>query len=231
MNPYEAALAILDEVETLDADTIKAATMAALLVSDTAGDLPVAATEISIEVSTRAKKRLGRCRFIRRRDDFGDFEYAPAIIEISLPGAALVERTELADTIAHEVAHASLPFDIKHCAVWQDRARSYGASPTACSAAPEVSRSYRYAYYCPSCADVIGRQAGKPRRSRICSACSSPVATVDLRSRKILPGHGVSVETERDADHFRETLRATIDDYRDALASIRSLTATVKDAS
>lgn len=224
MTPFDAAHRVLTDVPTLDASTIKAAVTAALLAA--MDDLPVDVSSIEVTVSKRAKKRLGRCRYRRTRDEFGDTVVRPFEINISLAGAALASREDLADTIAHEVAHASLPYDIKHCHVWQARARKYGATPEACAVDHEINRSYRYAYYCPECEECIGRQAGRPRNRRRCNACASLVATVDLRERQILPGHSVTSSRPNADVMFTEAMRPIIDDYREARDAILTLNRT-----
>lgn len=227
MTPFDAAHQILSEVDTLDVDTIKAAVTAALLVADAADDLPVDTTSISVTVSKRAKKRLGQCKYRRvPTGPRGEVEIIPFEINISLIGAALAPRSELADTIAHEVAHAVAGAKENHGREWAAIARRYGATPTPCSTDDSTERAWRYAYYCAHCVKVTGRQPGRPKYRRRCSTCHELVATVDLREREIVEGHSLKVQHRSQTKTFARKMEPVIADFCEAKSAITTLAKT-----
>lgn len=221
--PYETALAVLS-AGTLTARRITEAANAAL---DSAADrLPVRRSSLTVTLSKRAQKTLGSCLYSSRFDGAtGERRYVPTELVLSLPTAALNPVEVLADTIAHEVAHAVAGYEVDHGPAWKSVAREFGATPQACCSDPSTSRGWRFAYYCPGCSEVIGRQAGRPRRSRSCNACSSRCATVDLKEREVIVTLDVSAAA---AATFRRVITETIEDYAEATAAVVSLNRTAR---
>lgn len=210
MNAYDAALAILND-GPLTRTSIENAVRAALLVADP--DLPTSHDRIAVKFDTRSKTTLGQCE-MRKSDGM------PIAIIVSLPCAALAPGEELADTIAHEVAHAAAGFEAAHGPEWLAIARRYGATVSACSADSRTLRAHKYAYYCGTCERVIGRQAGRPRKRRLCQHCRNRVATIDLSEGTVLPGHSITI-THR--SKYRAVISAQIDDYHEAWDAILTL--------
>lgn len=107
----------------------------------------------------QAKSRSGYCSYVKR------------VISLSEPITLLNPKSEVHDTILHEIAHALTP-GAHHNIRWQTMAKSIGASGNRCAPAETVVPPKKWIAYCPN---GHTHQAHKRfiRRPRSCGRCSN----------------------------------------------------------
>lgn len=124
---------------------------------------------VRIEVSERAKRRLGSAKFINK---------VPFALSLSAYHIRTGKWEDVKDTILHEIAHLIAGIDAGHGPKWKAAARSVGASPERiahlpeselvppkwtgrCSCEGKIFKRHRLAKrflkgsICPSCGDRI----------------------------------------------------------------------------
>ena len=77
------------------------------------------------------------------------------------------------DVIAHEVAHASLPYGHKHDSVWRRKCLELGGNGNEKDAVPDPHRWAKYSGVCPKGHTTWVQRAIKHMNERSCSHCSS----------------------------------------------------------
>ena len=108
-----------------------------------------------------AKRRFGACHFSKK------------MITLSKSLVLINKKSEIEDTILHEIAHALVGPGYGHCWVWKSKAISIGCTGDRCYKSVEVEKPVgKHQYQCPNCKKII--QAYKIWRvNKSCSKCSS----------------------------------------------------------
>ena len=133
----------------------------------------------SIRINTRAKSRLGVCKFTDRKGRKVNSIEISSWIFVKCPG-----RVE--NTVRHEVAHAIAGSSAGHGPQWKKVARRLGAKPVACHAdginMDEID--FQWETVCNKCEitfrKTFRRRPAKTLANRMCSKCYG-----SLEQRKI----------------------------------------------
>lgn len=110
-----------------------------------------------------------RFRFDSARRRFGQCSYRDRVISLSKYLVAINGRSQVEDTIRHEIAHAVIGPGHGHGYKWKQSAVACGASPVRCYDSETVSAPQKpFVGKCPSC----GVETKAFRRTRIaCKRC------------------------------------------------------------
>ncbi|MBP3222396.1 MAG: SprT-like domain-containing protein [Actinomycetaceae bacterium] len=107
--------------------------------------------------------------FDRAKRRYGKTNFTDEIISLSAPLTLLNEKSQVRQTVLHEIAHALVGPGHHHDDVWKAQAMRMGVEPRSCSEG--VSVPGKYIGICPHGHEIERHR--RPKGKYSCSLCSS----------------------------------------------------------
>ena len=112
------------------------------------------ARDLAVRLMKEFKLFGWRFRFDSARRRFGQCSYCDKIISLSKHLVAINDRSQVENTIRHEISHALAGHTAGHGPAWRQMAMSCGAKPERCYSVAEVTTvKTPFVGVCPACGD------------------------------------------------------------------------------